>query len=335
MIYTPWMDPEILWMAAIQKLSAPWLDVVMVYLSRSGEETVYIALIPFIYWCLHRELGLRLLAAIALSNFSNGLLKWALHSPRPYWYSDLIRPIAHENSFCPPSGHAQNAMTFWPLIGGGLAQAMRKPWPWIVFFGLAALVSFSRIYLGVHFPHSVLLGWFFGLILFFLFWKGSAAFERWYYPKPLWFHGLFAAGVAAIMLIVMELVHGAVAGFVLPGEWIENASRGPGFDGLSPFERKNYFGFAGVLAGVLFAAPLARRSAHFSVEGAWLVRLLRYALGAASVVVILYGPSILLRDLPEGAAYALRFVRYFLTVLWAVWLWPLLFLRLGLARREA
>ncbi|MBX7057742.1 MAG: phosphatase PAP2 family protein [Leptospirales bacterium] len=334
MIYAPWMDPEIQWIVALQAALSPALDWIMIALSWTGEEKIYIALIPFVYWCLDRAMGRRMLALIACSSYLNGLAKWLLHSPRPYWYSGDVTPKYLENSFCPPSGHSQNALAFWLYTASGLAHSLRRRWPWLVLGVFAALVSFSRVYLAMHFPHSVLLGWLIGALILLAFLKYAQRFESWYFQRNLGLQAALAIGLAAVLLLLMQGLHLMFANFPLRAEWLQNAARSPGFLELSPFHRKDYFGYAGILSGLLLGSALCERQAKFRTDGAWLARLLRYALGVASVVLILYGPGALFHRLPETLDFALRYLRYFTAVLWAIWLWPRIFLRLGLAHAE-
>jgi undecaprenyl-diphosphatase len=65
--------------------------------------------------------------------------------------------MGHKTSFSFPSSHAMNMFTAAMV----LACFYRKQWPW--FFGFAALIGYSRIYVGVHYPADVAAGALFGI----------------------------------------------------------------------------------------------------------------------------------------------------------------------------
>lgn len=94
----------------------------------------------------------------------NDSLKMFFHGPRPYWYCTDVIAYAKETSFGVPSGHAQIATGIW----GVLAASLRKWWAWLIAILVILIIGISRIYLGVHFPHDVILGWLIGAFLLWL-----------------------------------------------------------------------------------------------------------------------------------------------------------------------
>ncbi len=92
-------------------------------------------------------------AAVALSDSSANLLKHLLERTRPCH----VLPDVHLLTGCTrssslPSNHASNMFALAAVVWLTL-----PPWRWSMIV-LAAAVSYSRIYLGVHYPSDVLVG---------------------------------------------------------------------------------------------------------------------------------------------------------------------------------
>jgi len=88
-----------------------------------------------------------------------GLLQWVtkllFERPRP----DVFEPLAHVATYSYPSGHALSSAAF--ALALALVCRGTRWWPWAVVGGVAfvLLVSFSRVYLGVHYPSDIVAGW--------------------------------------------------------------------------------------------------------------------------------------------------------------------------------
>jgi membrane-associated phospholipid phosphatase len=307
----------------IQTIENPVLTAVIRVLTALGTEAFYIPVILFIFWCVDEKQGLRLTILILFSTWINGFFKGLLKQPRPYNLDPAVMR-AFEPSYGVPSGHTQQSLVFW---GASLRQAFRRAdgegrRPVLRFPVLAvlagffiAVIPFTRLYLGVHFPTDILAGWVLGgiiLAIFFVFGDPAAA--------------LLAAGGARPQLI-------AAAGFAL----LMNAS---GAD-------RN---LGGMFLGVCGGYSLMRKYIPFAASGpvrggkpGVFVLAARYVLGLSGAAVIylglrrlLPGEASFLAEVPVwGAAspyYELgRFLRYGLLGLWASAGAPWLFLRLGLS----
>ena len=142
------------------------LDALLLPITNLGSEFGYIALLTVVYLLapsIGRQIGLWFGVNVAL----NTLLKFAFNLPRPYFLDSSIGTLAaHLTAAGPglPSGHAQNAAFVW----GYIALRLQRTWVWVLAVVVTLLISFSRLYLGVHFLEDVILGLVLGASLAFL-----------------------------------------------------------------------------------------------------------------------------------------------------------------------
>ena len=109
-----------------------------------------------------RPLGIAVLTALVLSLLiTNSVLKNLIKEARPFvTYPEIIPLVTHvsASSYAFPSGHASASFAAAPLFFHYLPKKFGIP-----ALILAFLVSFSRLYLGVHYPLDVLAGVVIGL----------------------------------------------------------------------------------------------------------------------------------------------------------------------------
>jgi membrane-associated phospholipid phosphatase len=297
-----------------------------------GEELFYMILIPLIYWCVHRGTGLRLLALITTSSFVNSILKWSLYSPRPYWWDANIEGLRAEGDFGPPSGHSQNAVTFWGYLTATLHRFRPRRWLWPAFLVLAFLISFSRMLLGVHFPNDLILGWTAGAVFLFAFWKLEPRFEGWFRSLRLGPQIGVSLTISLAMLAFAIVYSKFMASVVaIDPAFFENAAADQPAKVVDPFNPKAPVSYAAVVAGLGIGSALMLRTANFSAGGSGLKRAARYLIGLIGIFAIYASGKFAPETLPEWEYLGLRYLRYFAMMLWAIWLAPMLFIRTGLA----
>ena len=148
----------------IHGFASPVLDRVFLFSNLFGLLPVCATLVTamVLYHALRKERAEALAwAVVGLVTFVvPELIKYATTRPRPKLWETLIHP----SSFAFPSGHAVASAAFYPLLAWVLLR--RREVAAKVGYGIGALfalfVGFGRLYLGVHWPSDVLVGWVLG-----------------------------------------------------------------------------------------------------------------------------------------------------------------------------
>lgn len=142
-----------------QLIRTPWLDQIMVLITRLGDFSTQ--LIVSVMLCalllLYRQFQALLFAASTLPTvaISNYLLKHFFARARP---SVLLEPM---QSFSFPSGHSASGFAFFLVLG--VLASRQQPQRWRVLWLLTALIpaasiALSRVYLTAHWPTDILAG---------------------------------------------------------------------------------------------------------------------------------------------------------------------------------
>ncbi|OHD16354.1 MAG: hypothetical protein A2Y38_06190 [Spirochaetes bacterium GWB1_59_5] len=278
---------------AIQTISSPGLTVVMKILTLAGSEYFYLLFLPILFWCVDERFGARLGLVFLFSAFVNGWTKILFAQPRPFNLDPSVG-LSHETSYGLPSGHAQSTATFWGLF----APRIKRPWGLLLAILAPTIVSFTRLYLGVHFPTDIIaglvLGWSLALAGIFLGDKAAKLLASWNIRIRI----IIATALALIMNALNM-----------------NDTSLPGI----------FFGFA---VGVAFLFEKLRFDAS---SGSLKQKTARYGLGLTGVVVIYFGIKLIAPGEGEPLYALIRFIRYGLVGAWVSFGAPWLFLRLKLA----
>ncbi len=100
------------------------------------------------------------LLALFLSSAAVLVLKYIIAEPRPFLVLNHVHLLTTENDYSFPSGHATASFAGAVAIGKKYSfiikgKTHRLIYPLLAF---AALIGFSRIYIGVHYPLDVIFG---------------------------------------------------------------------------------------------------------------------------------------------------------------------------------
>ncbi|MCC7117148.1 MAG: phosphatase PAP2 family protein [Anaerolineales bacterium] len=318
------IDSGLALIIAIQHWGTGFL-VPMEFFSFLGTEDFFLLILPLLYWCVSARLGLRVGLMLVFTGGINLLGKVLLAGPRPYWVSAQVMGWWPETSFGAPSGHAQSAMSVWGL----LAWQIQKRWAWVVAGALIFLIGFSRLYLGAHFPHDVLLGWALGALLLWAFVKLEAPVLDWFARKTFSQQILFSFLISLILILAGLTVTALRQNYQLPSAWVTNALRASP-EALLPVDRNPIFTFAGIAFGLLAGAVWIQRQGGWQVSAPWAKRALCYLIGVVGVLIFWMGLGAILPRGDGFVFYALRYLRYALVGAWVAAGAPWVFMRLKL-----
>ncbi|MCL6592475.1 MAG: phosphatase PAP2 family protein [Alicyclobacillus sp.] len=284
-----WQYEVIRW---VQSWASPWLDRAATGLTWLGLEGFYTLVVPILFWSVSKRIGLRLAYVFLYSMYANAWLKDWLQVLRPIGIPGIVsKAVATASGYALPSGHAQGPMTFWLMV----CRWAQRRWLWMVALLLVVAIGWSRLYLGVHWPLDVLVGWGLGLLFALAGWSLGA---RW--QERAAERSLTAQALAAVALpVVLMLVH-----------------TGP--DSLK---------YAGLLLGLGLAVLAEGRWLRAELDPVWWKRVCAAVIGTAGLIALQYG-------IKWPAWPWLSAVQYALLGIWTVLVAPWVFVQCGLYQRR-
>lgn len=275
----------------------PGLGDFFLLVSQLGSEILYVALLLIGYWAFNKRESIIFTYVLVIAVLSNYWLKYFIANNRPptsYWLEGADAP-----NYSTPSGHSQYSTTFF----GWLSIRVKKWWMVLIGICLTVVIGLSRIYLGVHFLEDVLIGWGIGILTV----VGMYYLEkptREYLSKYKFEHLLLCVFLIGLLMLV-------VATF-LPAP-----------------PNDNFGAIGGLTMGLALGLALENRYVRFSVEvhlGQRWRLVLRIVIGLVLVIGLIFG----LAPILPTEDILLRSVRYFLTAIVGIFVWPLIFKKLNL-----
>ena len=146
----------------LQSVRNELLTSIFTFFTICTEVPVITILTGVLYWCINKKAGQRTLFALCGSLNINAGVKNFVKMPRPIGTNGLesLR-VETATGYSFPSGHTQTATTFWT----SMIYLFRKTWIFIIGILMILGAGISRLYLGVHWPMDVIVGWGFGIAL--------------------------------------------------------------------------------------------------------------------------------------------------------------------------
>ena len=325
------MDGSILWSTELVfrfQQFAEWLRGPMEVITFFGDEAWFLLFVSLIFWCINKRLGIDLGVLLIAAGAGNTLLKCIFKIPRPFWLDPTLSndPI---RSFSFPSGHAQTGTVLYGDLARHVARNGRAgPVRALQVAGLVSfilLVALSRVILGVHFPGDILLGMAAGLVTLAVYLWARPRLGRWLARRTVTEHAIMALLVGALLfglnLLALSLPARDTSAYAaLHAEGMLTSMN----------EAAN---LTGLVIGLWIGLALEARSVRFTVAGPPWQRSVRYLAGVLGILAIWMGLRLVLPSEPLALGLALRILRYGLTMFWAIYIWPALFVRTGLGSR--
>ncbi len=298
----------------LESIRCPVLDTFFSLVTHLGEETFFLVIALLIFWCVDKKRGYVLLIVGFIGIIANQLLKLTFRIPRP-WVKDpsftvVESAVEEATGYSFPSGHTQNTVDTF----GCVARGTKKAWLRIACIVIIALVSLSRMYLGVHTPLDVGVSLAIGaLLILFVYPLLEKVLDS---KRAVWWL-LGSMVVLSVGFVLLAELYFPTIADIAP----HNLASG----------QKNAYTMLGCALALLPVYLLDSRCIQFKASAPLLGQILKLVLGAAIAFAL---KSLLKQPLISlfGDEYIARAVRYFLIVVFAGTLWPLifpLFARLG------
>ncbi|MDR0889840.1 MAG: phosphatase PAP2 family protein [Oscillospiraceae bacterium] len=294
----------------LESIRNPVLDAIMLFITRFGEETVFLLIALTVFWCASKREGYYLLFVGFFGTVLNQFLKLACRVPRPFVRDPQFSAVeAAKNGaggYSFPSGHTQSVAGTL----GGIARWHKNARFRVACICLLLLTAFSRMYLGVHTPQDVLVSLCIASVLIFALYP---LINR-------------AANKPARMYLLLGVMCAISFAFVC----YANFSSFPANIDAANLEeaQKNSYSLFGALLGFVLGYSIEHRYIRFEEKAVWWVQILKVVGGLALLLLCKEGLKLLFSAV-GWTWVGTSALRYFATVLAAACVWPLTFPRLN------
>ncbi len=292
-------------MVFFQGLRVPFLSSLAEAITFLGEGGATVLIIFFIYYAIDKKKGFAIGVSVMTGTVVNNTLKVIFRIPRPWVkYPDDIIPLRESTAsgYSFPSGHSTTA----GVLYGSIYRAFRTKAVRIISVVLMVLIPLSRIYLGVHWPLDIIFGITIGLAVSTLYPVFLSLYDDEQKMKKITYY------VSPIAII------GAMVISVLIDSGILNETL-----------YKDIATAFSCWGSVMVATVCEKKYVNFARQDGWLKILLCYALSLSfGALVTLVGIGSI------GVMHRFfKTLAYVLLILWEMFLWPLLGIKLKLFKR--
>lgn len=149
----------------LSEFRTPVLDKICLAITYLGSGVFFLVLVCLLFWCVDKKLAYKLVFVSVVSSIFVQTIKIIAKVPRPWVLdksfqpADIAKPTATGYSF--PSGHSAQATATSITLATATTNVLIKAILYIVMVS----IIFSRMYLGVHTPLDVSVGFIISLIV--------------------------------------------------------------------------------------------------------------------------------------------------------------------------
>jgi len=289
----------------IENARTPFFDTAFGLITRLGEEMILMVIFCLVFWCINKKTGYIIGIVFFLSALFVQGLKIVFRIDRP-WVIDpnftvVEGAVSEATGYSFPSGHTSNAASYLGSLGAIIKQ---KPFK-ALLFGLAILVAFSRMYLGVHTLEDVLVS----LVITFGFVFLTIKFFDYDKKERVMYLSVFIATCSVIVIGIAVALY--QMGVTVPAQLRDSVLASGAALGFATgmYVERNYIRFS-------------VRAQNLPMQGVKLV------LGLAGMIAIQEGARII------GDGLVADGIRYFLMILWPTFAFPLVIKRFFTHKEE-
>ena len=270
-------------LSALQGISNPALDIVMVCITFLGSPVFWFAVAAFLYWKGHERDSFFMMNIILFTASLVQLAKSSIERPRPstiqYRVLDSFAETRVFSDFSFPSGHS----TMISAASVYLSKFFKMRHKILIIIPII-LVAFSRLYLGKHYLSDVIAGIVIGALI------GYAMFKLWEYSRCHDFRKLDTLPELGLLLAIGLLI-------VL-------------------FSFMESMQLVAIFAGYYLGLGFFLKSHHDQPKLEGIPNLKKQAVGFFVLLILLL--PYLFQTAPET-----QFISMFLAGLWVSLIWPL------------